>query len=79
MGYSPWGRKESDMTEHAHTSFCGYVWTAVIFSCCFNSDSEMPWFTWVCSLLGLQVKAEVSFLPSHIQEYLSFLFLCSVQ
>ena len=21
MGYSPWGRRESDMTEHAHTHF----------------------------------------------------------
>jgi len=21
LGYSPWGRKESDMTKHTHTSF----------------------------------------------------------
>ena len=22
MGYSPWGRKESEMTEHTHTFVC---------------------------------------------------------
>ena len=27
MGYSPWGHKESDTTEHAHTHACACTYT----------------------------------------------------
>ena len=26
MGYSPWGHRESDMTEHAHTHMKALLW-----------------------------------------------------
>ena len=32
MGYSPWGHKELDMTEHTHTSFNPSVFSMVGFS-----------------------------------------------
>ena len=30
-GYSPWGRKESDMTEHTHTFHLSPVWHEAVF------------------------------------------------
>ena len=42
VGYSPWGRKESDMTEHTHsTQKCG-SWTSVIIWKLVSNVSQTP-------------------------------------
>jgi len=41
MGYSPWGHKESDMTEQLSLSL-SYIYISVQFSCSIVSDSLQP-------------------------------------
>ena len=41
-GYSPWGRKESDMTERLHSLTCTYVWTQSQVLYIINKK----WFVW---------------------------------
>ena len=36
LGYSPWGRKESDRTERLHFHSFSWRWIAVLPVCCYN-------------------------------------------
>ena len=47
VGYSPWGHKESDTTEHAHTHTLSYLISNMVLT-------EGP----LCHMLGLGAKAD---------------------
>ena len=50
MGYNPWGRKESDMTERLHFHF--YVFLKKIFICLFLVVLGLHCYAWALSSCG---------------------------
>ena len=52
VGYSPWGRKESDTTERLHFHFLLHSTVCVcVCVCVFNSDVLVTLISWIFSLL----------------------------
>ena len=56
VGYSPWGRKESDMTEWLHFHFCYSIQELLPCSHSVMSNSETPWTTASQSSLSFTIS-----------------------
>ena len=56
VGYSPWGRKESDMTEWLHFQFCYSIQELLPCSHSVMSNSETPWTTASQSSLSFTIS-----------------------